>query len=153
MIQCKQTGCPDGKNICCKICPDKADCGVACTDPPETCGNSVFQQESGDSAALIAFRSGAAAVIQAITDISKAKAAIEAREKDMRTQLEKAMQDYGIDKFDTDDLSVTFVPASQRTTVDGKKLKAKFPGAYAACTKTSAVKASVRIKLKEGEET
>ncbi|MCI8811568.1 MAG: hypothetical protein HFF84_16055 [Oscillibacter sp.] len=147
MIKCTQPGCPDGKNICCKICPDKAGCGVACTDPPDSCENAVFEEET-PSQKLIAFQGKAAAIMQTIADISRQKDALDAQDKKMRTQLQAVMEEYGVDKFENDVVSLTYVKASVRSSVDGKKLLAKFPDAYAACLKESPVKASVRIKVK-----
>lgn len=146
MIKCKNDGCPDGKNICCKICPDKADCNVACTDPPDTCGNSVHEGDS--STEMVAFESKAAAVIQSIVTIAKQKEKLDKQDKEMRSQLEVAMNEYGIKKFENDDISVTFVDATTRASVDSKKLKAKYPDVYMDCYTVSNVKASVRIKVK-----
>ena len=147
MIKCTQPGCPDGKNICCKICPDKAGCGVACTDPPDGCENAVFEEET-PSQKLVAFQSKAAAIMQTIADISRQKDALDAQDKEMLTHLLAAMEEYGVDKFENDVVSLTYVKPSVRSSVDGKKLLAKFPEAYAACLKESPVKASVRIKVK-----
>ena len=147
MILGTQPGCPDGKNVCCKICPDKAGCGVACTDPPDGCENAVFEEET-PSQKLVAFQSKATAIMQTIANISRQKDALDAQDKEMRTQLQAAMEEYGVDKFENDVVSLTYVKPSVRSSVDGKKLLAKFPEAYAACLKESPVKASVRIKVK-----
>lgn len=147
MIKCTQPGCPDGKNVCCKICPDKAGCGVACTDPPDGCENAVFEEET-PSQKLVAFQSKATAIMQTIANISRQKDALDAQDKEMRTQLQAAMEEYGVDKFKNDVVSLTYVKPSVRSSVDEKKLLAKFPEAYAACLKESPVKASVRIKVK-----
>ena len=147
MIKCTQPGCPDGKNICCKICPDKAGCGVACTDPPDGCENAVFEEET-PSQKLVAFQSKAAAIMQTIADISRQKDALDAQDKEMRTQLQAAMEEYGVDKFENDVVSLTYVKPSVRSSVDGKKLLAKNTEAYAACLKERPVKAEERIKVK-----
>jgi predicted phage-related endonuclease len=120
---------------------------VACTDPPDGCENAVFEEET-PSQKLVAFQSKAAAIMQTIADISRQKDALDAQDKEMRTQLQAAMEEYGVDKFENDVVSLTYVKASVRSSVDGKKLLAKFPDAYAACLKESPVKASVRIKVK-----
>lgn len=146
MIKCKNDGCPDGKNICCKICPDKEDCKVACTDSPDTCGNSVY--EGDNNTELVAFESKAAAVIRNIVTLAKQKEELDKQDKEMRSQLEAAMNEYGIKKFENDDISVTFVEATTRANVDSKKLKSKYPKVYADCNTVSNVKASVRIKVK-----
>jgi hypothetical protein len=99
---------------------------VACTDPPDGCENAVFEEET-PSQKLVAFQSKAAAIMQTIADISRQKDALDAQDKEMRTQLQAAMEEYGVDKFENDVVSLTYVKASVRSSVDGKKLLAKLP--------------------------
>jgi hypothetical protein len=62
------------------------------------------------------------------------------------------MESYDIKKFDNDLIKITYVEASSRTSVDSAKLKAQQPEIYAKFSKTSAVKAFVKIELKDGDK-
>lgn len=149
MIKCNFTegACPEKWEVCCFLCPNRKTCGAACPDEPDGCENAVFVPEAGGDVA--AFENKAAAIMQTIADISRKKAVLDAQDKEMRSQLETAMRAYGIDKFENDIVSLTYVNASVRSTVDSKKLLAKYPNAYNDCLKESPVKATVRIKVKE----
>ena len=66
---------------------------------------------------------------------------------DFKDALLRAMEQNGIKKWENDLISVTYVPASLRKTVDTAKLKEE--GLYDQFTKESPVNASVRLKFKE----
>ena len=89
-------------------------------------------------------------VIAHLTEIQRAKKEFEEYEKDVRSKLKAAMQEYGIEKIDTDSIVVNYVDETERISVDSKLLKKAFPEVYEAVTKVSPVSASVRIKLKNG---
>ena len=147
-IKC-QNECPEKKyeGCCHGGCPHAEGCGEKCEQEPKTCGESTFEGES-----LELFQNKAGAVIEKISSLVKQKAEIEAAEKDMREQLQKAMETHGIKQFDNEIIKVTFVEATSRSSVDSTKLKNKYPDIAAECTKTSAVKAFVKIELKGGKE-
>lgn len=147
MIKCTQGGCPDGKNICCYHCPDKEHCEGCCTEQFSTCGHSQFEAETSTEMAV--FESSAALVIHTITEICVQKKALEDKEKEMRSQLEKAMEAYGVKKFENDQISVVYVEPTTRNTIDSAKLKKELPDVASKYTKTSAVKGSVKITVKE----
>ncbi len=147
-IKC-QNECPEKRfDGCCHGgCPHAEDCPEKCGHEPKTCGESTF--EGGE---LEVFQTKAATVIEKISSLVQQKAAIETAEKEMREQLQAAMEAHGIKKFDTDIIRITYVEASSRSGVDGAKLKKNYPDIHAECTKTSAVKAFVKIELKGGEK-
>ena len=143
MIKCKNS-CPLGKfEGCCVECPEKDDCPDSCQQTPQDCGEAVFEGTE-----IEVFQNKAAAVIQQISQLVKQKAEIEAAEKAMREQLQKAMEAGGVTKFDNDIIKVTYVDASTRETIDSAKLKAQMPEVAAKFMKTSNVKAHVKIELK-----
>lgn len=144
MIKCRNS-CPVGKfDGCCIECPYSADCESKCELIPQTCNDAVFEGE-----ALEVFKDKSAAVIQKISLLVKQKAEIEEAEKEMREQLQKAMETYGIKTFENDIIKITYVDASTRTSIDSTKLKAQQPKIYAKFSKTSNVKAFVKIELKK----
>lgn len=144
-IKCKNE-CPNDEirfDGCCMVCPDRDSCNDACDKDPQKCEDAIF--EGGE---LEVFNSKAAAVIQKIGSLVKQKAEIETAEKEMREQLQAAMEAHGIKQFDNEVIKVTYVEASSRNSVDSAKLKAKYPEIAAECNKSSAVKAFVKIELK-----
>ena len=61
----------------------------------------------------------------------------------------KLMKEHGVKSFETDNLKLTFVDESERTTVDSKKLQAEFPEIYDQVKKTSKISATVRVTVKK----
>lgn len=147
MIKCKND-CPENQyNGCCAECPHVEGCNSRCELNPQECNDAVFEGTS-----LEVFQDKARAVIQKIGLLMTQKAEIEKQEKTMREQLQQAMEAHNIKKFDNDLIKITYVEASTRTTVDSAKLKAQQPDIYAKFSKTSAVKAFVKIELKDGDK-
>lgn len=145
MIKCKQaiesSAC--GKVCCCLECEERESCKDVCTELSPDC-EDAFNEEN----ALATMQQKSAAVIQAIVDLVKQKKAIEDQEATMKEQLLKAMEQYGVKKFESADVSFTYVAPSTRTTIDSKALKADLPDVAAKYSKTSNVAASVRVKVK-----
>lgn len=67
---------------------------------------------------------------------------------DMRAKLKDAMEEYGVDKIETEKLLVNYIAEGERVTVDSKALQKYFPDVYDSVSKVSPVKASVRVKTK-----
>lgn len=148
MIKCKTPeGCPQNKDICCLSCADHGTCADCCNDAPDTCENSVYEDEDS-STELAAFENESATLMQSISDLKKQKDRLEDQDKKMREQLKAAMEKYGIKKFSNDFIAITYNAPTTRKGIDSKKLEAKYPDAYAACMKVSNVKASVKIEVR-----
>lgn len=92
--------------------------------------------------------SKAIAIMRQINSLIKQKKAIEAQEAEVRENLEKVMADYNVKSFENDILKVVYVEPTTRTTVDSKALKIECPEIYEKYSKTSEIKASVRISAK-----
>jgi len=144
VVKCKNA-CPLGKvdGICCEACPHCEDCLKKCEHEPDMCGEAVFE-----GTALEVFKAQAQELIKSISFLMTQKAQIEAAEKNMRDKLQKAMEAHGVKQFDNDTIKVTYVEASTRSSVDTTKLKNKYPDIADECTKSSEVKAFVKIELK-----
>lgn len=148
MKLCKQAAQTDcGKNICCFECDKKETCDLACQFKSNEGCENAYDEET----ALQEFNkdNNAVAIMKQIAAISKQKKELEEQEKQVRTSLEAAMEQYGIKSFDNDILKVVYVAPTTKTSVDSAKLKKEQPDIYAKYTKTSDVKASVRITVKE----
>lgn len=145
MIKCNNE-CPLGKfDGCCHSCPDIETCKDACESNPETCGEATFDEETG----LVAFKEQQLSVLQQIADLVTAKKKIEAQEKELKDKLKEAMEKYGIKKFDSDILKITYVAATTATSIDSAKLKKKYPAIAEECSKTSKKSAYIKVEIKD----
>nr|WP_308742075.1 hypothetical protein [uncultured Anaerocolumna sp.] len=160
MIKCKQAeeSSDCGKTICCFNCEEKNTCKSVCgvlDDLKKDGVESPLDKDGCDDAfevneenAVQVFENKAALIIQAITDIVTQKKVLEEKEAIMREKIEKAMGDYGVNKFENDQLSITYVKATTRAIIDSKSLKKDLPDIAAKYTKVSNVKASIKISVK-----
>lgn len=66
----------------------------------------------------------------------------------LKSDLLAAMEKHGIEKWENDVMSVSYVAATTRTSVDSAKLKKELPDVFKNYCKNSNVKSSIRFKLK-----
>lgn len=148
MIKCNNE-CPLEKfEGCCHCCPHIAGCEEVCESEPKTCSESTFDEET----ALTTFGEQQITVIQKIADLVTAKKKIEEQEKELKDKLKVAMENYGIKKFESDILNITYVAATSSTTIDSTKLKKKYPDIASECSKVSAKSAYIKVTVKEGDQ-
>ena len=146
MIYCKNK-CPLRKfDGCCRSCPDRPDCPEVCEHDPAQCGDATWDEET----ALAVFQKSQLATLTAIASLTAHKKAIEEQEKTMKAALLSAMERFGIKKFESGILSLTYVEATVAHGVDSAKLKKKYPEAAADCAKDTPRAAYVKITLKDG---
>lgn len=79
------------------------------------------------------------------------KKAAEAQAQELRAAIMIAMEKNGVKKFENDQIILTYVEPTTRTSIDSTKLKKDMPEVAEKYTKTSNVKASLRITLKESK--
>lgn len=84
----------------------------------------------------------------AVGDAVTQKQQLEEKNAEMRVAILEAMEANDVDKFDGDLITITRVKATERTTFDSKKFAEERPKTYAKYLRKSAVKASIRIKVK-----
>lgn len=144
MIKCNNE-CPLKKfDGCCHSCPHIEGCTDACESEPKTCGEAIFDEETG----LMTFQEQQVAVLQQIADLVTAKKKIEAQEKELKDKLKEAMEKYSVKKFDSDILKITYVAATTATSIDSAKLKKKYPAIAEECSKTSNKSAYIKVEVK-----
>lgn len=149
MIQCKNA-CPLGKFAgCCSCCPENQACQSACEEIPATCADATFDEESG----LATFQKSQLATLEKIAALVNQKKVLEDQEKTLKAALFTAMEKFGIKKFETEILNLTYVPATVAHGIDSAKLKKKYPDAAADCAKDTPKAGYVKITLKGGEKT
>lgn len=83
----------------------------------------------------------------AIIDIERQKKDAVARRDELKQGIEAKMREYGVDKWETDNLRFTLVSETTKKMVDSDKLKAD--GIYEKYTKEVAVKGYVKITIKQ----
>lgn len=143
MIKCKNE-CPENKHDgCCQKCPYLMDCENRCDVTPDECEDVIYEGSN-----LEIFNDKTATVIKRISDIVSKKKQIEEIEKEMKGQLQKVMEEYGVKSLDNERIKVTYVEPTVRNSIDSTKLKKKYPNIAAECNKTSDVKAFVKVELK-----
>lgn len=87
-----------------------------------------------------------------IKSIEEQKKAAEAQAQELRASLMQAMEENGVTNFENDCIKITYVAPTTRTSIDSAKLKKELPEIAEKYTKTSNVKASLRITLKEAND-
>ena len=71
----------------------------------------------------------------------------ESKAKEIRDRLLIELECRGIEQLDIDGLKITYIPATERKSVDTAKLKAERPEVYENYLKVSKVKPSLRVTL------
>lgn len=83
--------------------------------------------------------------------IKRAKVELEAAQRqaqEIKDAVLKAMEEHGVKRFENEEVSVTYVPAYSKESIDAKRLREESPETYERYKKQSEVQASVRITLK-----
>lgn len=83
--------------------------------------------------------------------LDESKKELEEKQKIIKDNILKAMEENGIKKIDNEFFTITYVEPSTRETIDSKRLKVEQPEIAAQYTNISNVNASLRIKIKEGK--
>ena len=90
-------------------------------------------------------------VIEQIHDLEIKAKKIKEQEEKLKAILLKAMEDNNIKKWEDDVLTISYIAPTTRNSIDTTKLKKDMPEVAEKYTKTSNVKSSIRIKLKESK--
>lgn len=147
MIKC-QNSCPFGKfEGCCYSCPEMQTCKESCSEVPEQCQCSTFDEESG----LAVFEQKQIAVLQQIATVVKMKKQCEDQEEELKDKLKQAMERFGVKKFESDILNITYVAPSTSTSIDSAKLKKNYPEIAAECSKTSKKSSYIKVEVKNND--
>lgn len=151
MLKCKiasESYC--GKDCCCCDCEDSKDCKDVC-HTFELLGKKVLEeceeleQEETD---IISLDQKVPQAIRAMTDLLTQQKALEQQVSDMREVIKAAMERYGVKSFENDDIKITYIAPTERTSVDTTRLKKEHPEIAEAYKKVSQVKATVKIESK-----
>lgn len=83
-----------------------------------------------------------------IAEFEKMAKEIKAKEDELKKAILTEMESKGIIKLETDELTISYVAATDRETFDSKKLRTDNPDLYDEYIRMSTIKPSIRIKLK-----
>jgi hypothetical protein len=86
-----------------------------------------------------------------IKHIEEQKKIAEEQAAELRAALMEAMEQNGVTSFENENIKITYVAATTRASIDSTKLKKDLPEIAQQYTKTSNVKASLRITIKGAE--
>ena len=75
---------------------------------------------------------------------------IKEKEDEIKAVILKEMEEAGVVKIETEELTISYTAPTTRESFDSKKLRADNPDIYDEYIKISPVKASIRLKVKEG---
>ncbi|MBV4417143.1 hypothetical protein [Clostridium tyrobutyricum] len=68
--------------------------------------------------------------------------------KKLKDKLKEEMDRYNINKWENDEFSITYIAATERSKLDTKEIKEKFPDVFNICSHLSPVAESIRFKVK-----
>lgn len=148
MIRCKND-CPHGQNVCCFFCEKRNACDDCCDEnemrkEPSQCEYAIVEAENE----VDLFQYEVANALKIVEQCEVQKKTLEEQSKKMKDAIKAAMEKYGVKKFTSDFIEITYIAPSARNTIDSKKLKMDYPDIAEKCTKTSSVASSIRIKVK-----
>lgn len=142
--------CPKGLNICCGTCEDMNTCKDVCTShhavgtaDPKDCDDAEIITDE-----LTTFNTAVPEAISKITTLMKLKKQLDEQEKLLKQQLVEAMETYGVKIFENEQIKMTYVAPTTRSTLDSARLKKDHPDIAEQYTKISSVSASVRVTVK-----
>lgn len=146
MIKCKNS-CPLEKfDGCCVQCADRECCSEVCEQAVNyaKCEDAIFDEEN----AVVEFENQQLAVLQQIATVVNMKKQCEEQEKELKDKLKQAMEKYGVKKFTSDVLDITYVAETTSTSIDSAKLKKLHPEIAEECSKVSKKSSYIKVEVK-----
>lgn len=83
-----------------------------------------------------------------IAEFERMTKEIKTKEDELKKAILDEMQDIGLIKLETDELTISFVAGTERETLNTKALREELPDIYDTYVDIKPVKPSIRIKLK-----
>ena len=77
---------------------------------------------------------------------------IKAKQDELKQRILAEMEEHGILKIDTDELTITYVAETSRESFDSKAFRKDNPDLYDEYVKINTVSASVRMKVKGNDQ-
>ena len=84
-----------------------------------------------------------------LAEFERQKKKLDAMENEIRAEIQLEMEQRGIIKAVAEDVTITYVPPTDRESFDSRAFRKAHPDLYDEFVKLSPVKASIRIKVTE----
>ena len=84
-----------------------------------------------------------------IIDLQNKQNELQNKNNEIKEQIKNSMEQNNIKKYENDFIAITYVAPTTKVVVDSKKLKENYIDIYNECSKTSNVKSSIRISIKD----
>ena len=138
-----------------EICPhdyDLKDNEEECSDGTDIsichkCWSAATENIQFKDNALL-FENRSVEILKALKESEETYKKLEEQRDGLKEELKNVMEQYGIEKWENKDFSITYVKGGPTTSVDSAKLKKLHPDIYNECNKSSVRKASIRFKVK-----
>ena len=91
-------------------------------------------------------------VASKLADFERMAKDIKTKQDELKQRILIEMEEHGILKIETDELTITYVAPTSRETFDSKALRKDKPDLYDEYVRLSNISASVRMKVKECTE-
>ena len=85
----------------------------------------------------------------ALAEFERMAKEIKSKQDELKQRILAEMEEHGILKVETDELTITYVAPTSRETFDSKAFRKDNPDLYDEYVKISTVSASVRMKVKD----
>ena len=85
---------------------------------------------------------------ETIRSIEKQMEELRKMEEKMKAKIMAQMESHNCKRIENDELAITYVDETKRTTLDSKRIKDELPGIYDRFSKVSKVSACVKISCK-----
>lgn len=132
-----------------ELCPD--DFGLVnvaeCFNQCESCWSTALTGITFKSA-VPSLPKETLPVLQQLQELEVQAKKIDDQKTALKEDLLVAMEKHGVEKWDNEVMTVTYVKPTTRNSIDSAKLKKDMPEVAEKYSKTSNVKSSIRIKLK-----
>ncbi|MEY8001183.1 hypothetical protein AB8U03_13460 [Clostridium sp. Mt-5] len=138
------------------LCPNNfglTDDAVKCDDGNtleicHNCWNEALKNIKFKDNALELFQKKALPTLIKLQKAEEKYKKLDEDRKKLKAKLKEEMDRYSINKWENDNFSITYIAATERSKLDSKEVKEKFPDVFNICSHLSPVAASMRFKVK-----
>lgn len=134
--------CPDQFELHCKECDGNEE-----MEECVKCWNTALENIDFFNP-MMAFQNNEMSVLDDLTIVEGQYQQLDAGRKDLKNKLMVLMEQYGIDKFENENIRITYIKGVTGTTFDSAKFKKEHADLHAAYQKPSLRAASIRFKVK-----
>ncbi|MBV4429390.1 hypothetical protein [Clostridium tyrobutyricum] len=136
--------CPDDYKLTPNTTCDDGDTPQKCSD----CWNTALKGIEFKNNSLELFQKKALPTLIKLQKAEEKYKKLNEDRKKLKDKLKEEMNRYNINKWENDEFSITYIAATERSKLDSKEVKEKFPDVFNICSHLSPVAESIRFKVK-----